>query len=86
MAINDTFLEASITATENAIRAYEAAELAFASDGLLQSYKIDTGQTSQSVTRADLGMIRTTIASLYNRLSTLCARKSGAASIGRPGW
>jgi len=86
MAINDTFLEARITATEAAIVAYEAAQLAFATDGNMQSYKLDTGQSIQTVTRADLDMITKTVQSLYNQLSTLCARKNGAASIGRPAW
>lgn len=86
MAINDTFLEARIAATEAAIVAYEAAELAFANDGTMQSYKLDTGQTNQTVTRAELGSIRKTIESLYNRLATLTARKDGACSIGRPTW
>lgn len=86
MAINDTFLEERITATKAAIVAYEAAELAFANDGLMQSYNLDTGQTNQRVTRADLSEIRKTIDSLYNRLSTLTARKDGGASIGIPGW
>mgnify|MGYP000020374601 CR=1 FL=1 len=86
MPINDTFLEDRITATEAAIAAYETAELAFANDGNMQSYKLDTGQTIQTVTRADLSSIRTTIDSLYNRLSTLCARKDGASSVGRPAW
>ena len=86
MPISDTFLQARITATETAIAAYEAAQLAFANDGNMQSYKLDTGQSVQTVTRADLASITKTVQSLYNQLSTLCARKDGAASVGRPAW
>ena len=86
MSISSTFLTDRITATEAAIVAYEAAAEAFASNGLTQSYRLDTGQTVQNVTRADLDMITSTLDILYNRLSTLCARRDGAASIGRPAW
>lgn len=86
MAVTDTFLQERITATQTAIEAYEAAALAFANDGNMQSYKLDTGQSVQNVTRAELGSIGRTIDNLYNRLATLTARKDGAASVGRPAW
>ena len=86
MAISDTFLADRITATEAQIVAYEAAILAFANSGAIQTYKLDTGQTVQTVTRSDLVDLNQTLDILYNRLSTLCARRDGAASIGRPAW
>lgn len=86
MAISDTFLADRITATEAQIIAYEAAILAFANNGAIQTYKLDTGQTVQTVTRSDLADLNKTLDILYNRLSTLCARRDGAASIGRPAW
>ncbi len=86
MPVSATFLTTQIAATEAAITAYEAASLAFANNGALQTYKLDTGQTIQTVTRAELEQITATIASLYNKLSTLCARRDGASSIVKPGW
>lgn len=86
MPVSATFLTDRITATEAEIAAYEAASLAFANNGAMQTYKLDSGQTIQTVTRADLSSIQKTIDSLYNRLSTLCARRDGASSIVKPGW
>ena len=86
MAISDTFLADRITATEAQIVAYETAILAFANNGAIQTYKLDTGQTVQTVTRSDLEDLNKTLDILYNRYSTLCARRDGAASIGRPAW
>ncbi|MCH9712760.1 MAG: hypothetical protein K0U20_09070 [Proteobacteria bacterium] len=86
MPISATYLQERITATEGLIAAYEAASLAFANNGAMQTYKIDTGQTIQTVTRADLGSITRTIQSLYNQLSTLEARLNGASSLVKPAW
>lgn len=86
MAIPDTFLADRITSTEAQITAYETAILAFANNGAIQTYKLDTGQTIQTVTRADLEDLNKTLDILYNRLSTLCARRDGAASLVRPAW
>jgi len=84
--ISETFLTTRITATEALITAYEAASQAFATNGAIQTYKLDTGQSVQTVTRADLEQITATLSSLYNQLATLCARRDGAASINQPGW
>ena len=86
MPVSKQFLDDRIAATETAITAYEGAAEAFATNGLMQTYKLDTGQTVQTVTRSELDMITKTIDSLYNRLSTLCARRDGAASLVRPAW
>lgn len=79
------YLEARIEATQTAIIAYEEAQLALVTDPR-QSYKVDTGQTVIQVTRPDLPMIERTIASLYNRLSTLQARLNGNQTLGVPTW
>lgn len=80
------FLTARIIATEAAIEKYEAAELALATTGV-QSYTLDTGQSRQTVTRANLTEIRKSIDSLYNRRSTLFARRDGCGVVTtRPGW
>jgi hypothetical protein len=79
-------LTARITATEAAIEQYEAAELALTTGGV-QSYTIDTGQSRQTVTRANLTEIRNGVDGLYNRRATLIARRDGCgAVIARPGW
>ena len=86
MAIPDTFLSDRITATAAQITAYETAIEAFATNGAIQTYKLDTGQTIQTVTRADLEDLNKTLDILYNRYSTLCARRDGASSLVRPAW
>ena len=80
------FIQSRIDATKLQIVAYENATLALATDGI-QSYKLDTGQTVQNVTKLDLTALNKTIDSLYNRCSTLEARLNGTGTvIGKPGW
>lgn len=87
MSCNDyQYLTARINATEAAIEQYEAAELALTTGGV-QSYTIDTGQSRQTVTRANLTEIRNGIDSLYNRRATLIARRDGCGVVTtRPSW
>lgn len=87
MSCNDfAYLSARIAATEAAIEQYENAELALTTGGV-QSYTIDTGQSRQTVTRADLTQIRTGVDGLYNRRATLIARRDGCGVTHmRPGW
>jgi len=82
------FLAARIDNTKSLIVAYEDAALAFAADASIQSYTIDTGQSRQTVTRADADkVIGKTLDVLNNRLATLQARLTGANTItARPGW
>ena len=79
------WLNARIAATETAIEAYEAAELALTTGGA-QSYTLDTGQSRQTVTRSNLTEIRKGVESLYNRLATLEARRDGAVVRVSPLW
>jgi hypothetical protein len=51
-----------------------------------QSYQIDTGQTRQFVTKAQLGSIQLTISRLESRLSTYQMRLGCARLYVRPGW
>lgn len=81
-----TFLTQRIEATKALIVAYEDAVSALGSGGAIQTYSLDTGQSRQTVTRADLIRLNDMIASLYNRLSTLEARLYGAAITARPAW
>lgn len=80
------FLEERITATKTLIVAYETAIEAFATGGAIQSYRLDTGQTVQNVTRADLKQLQETLDTLYNRLATFEARLNGAARIVTRGY
>jgi uncharacterized protein (DUF342 family) len=63
------WIEARITATQTAIVAYEAAILALSTGA--QTYSLDTGQTRQSVTRAQLGSLTKTLSMLEERLEHL---------------
>ena len=54
------FIQARIDATKLQIVAYEDATLALAQDGI-QSYKLDTGQSIQNVTKLDLTALNKTI-------------------------
>lgn len=81
-----TYLLARIAATKAQIDAYEGAVLAFGTDGVIQSYELDTGQSKQRVTRAQLKDMNVLLDSLYNRLATLEARLYGGATTGVPNW
>ncbi len=76
--MNASFLIDRITATRALIIAYEDALLALASG--VQSYKLNTGQTDQVVTKLDLTSLNNTVASLYNRCATLEARLNGSGT------
>lgn len=81
------FFRARIDQIQAQIIAYEDALTAFASNGALQSYTIDTGQTTQTVTRANLAQLRNTVTGLYNQLATLEARVCGSGVTHmRPDW
>jgi len=85
--MDSAYLQSRITATKAQIAAYEDAAAAFGTDGAIQSYTVDTGQSRTTVTRADLQSINDIIDGLYNRLATLEARLNGSGTlIGRPGW
>lgn len=83
--MNNAFIQDRITATKLQIVAYENATLALAGAGV-QSYKLDTGQTVQTVTKLDLTALNKTLDSLYNRCATLEARLNGGTVIGIPAW
>lgn len=80
-----TFLEERITRTKALIVAYEDALLALAGDGAQQSYTLDTGQTRQTVTRADIPRLNKMLDALYNRCTMFEQRLNGGGStIARP--
>lgn len=81
-----TWLKQRIDATKAMIVAYETAIDALGAAGGVQSYTLDTGQSRQTVTRADISSLNASLNSMYNRLATLEARLRGAAIIARPHW
>lgn len=84
--MDNAFLQDRITATKAEIVAYEAAILSLATTGA-QSYTLDTGQSRQTVTRANLTELRKALEALYNQCATMQARLSGGGSvIMRPGF
>ena len=84
--MDSAYLQERITATKNTIAIYESAVDALAGNQIV-SYKLDTGQTVQTVTKQDLASLQRTLDSLYNRLQIFQYRLNGGnAVIGRPGW
>lgn len=78
------FVQDRITAVKAQIIAYETAILALTTGGIA-SYTLNTGQTTQTVTKLDIEKMDKAVDSLMNRLATLEARcGKGSTSIGRP--
>ena len=80
------YLVNRIAVTKTIIEAYEDAVLALGVAGGVESYTLDTGQSRQTVTRADLSSLSRMLDSLYNRLATMEARLSGGTTIVRPAF
>jgi len=79
------WLEERIAAKKAAILAFETAITTVA--GGAQSYSLDTGQTRQVVTKANITEIRNMIAQLESDISTLQMRLNGCGRFYvRPGW
>ena len=80
------FLVERTAAAEAAIVAYEDALSALTASGFTQSYTLDTNQSRQTVTRADIPRLNADLDKLYNRLATLEARLNGGSYIARPAF
>lgn len=78
--MDPSFIQARITATKEAIIAAEDAQLAILTGGV-QSYTLDTGQTRQTVTKANISELKNYIDALYNRCATLEARLNGSGTV-----
>lgn len=70
------FLKKRLKATEDQIEAIETAITAVVSGGV-QSYSINTSQTTQSVTRANLKSWQDVLDQLYSRRDVLHSRLYG---------
>lgn len=68
------FLEERIEKTKELIIAYEDAILALGSSGGIEEYRLDTGQSVQTVKRSDLDHLQAILDNLYSRLDVFCAR------------
>lgn len=79
------WLEDRIARKKELIVKYEDALDALASGA--QSYSLDTGQTRQVVTKANLTELRNVLAQFESDLSTLQMRLNGCGRFqARPGW
>jgi hypothetical protein len=86
MSCEDTeWIQERITKTKALIVAYEDAILALASGA--QTYSLNTGQTTQSVTKANLSSMRMALDALEDRLRNLQNQLTGSGVfIGRPAF
>ena len=73
------WIQDRIARTEEMIVAYEDAILALS--GGAQSYTLDTGQTRQVVSKADLSQMRSMLATLENRRAAYRSRLCGSGRI-----
>ena len=80
------FLQDRIAKTKKLIVVYEDALTAIGAQGGVQHYALDTGQSRQTVTRADIPELNKMLDSLYNRLATQEARLTGGVLTVAPGW
>lgn len=81
---DSTFIKERIERTKELILVYEEA-IAVLSSGA-QSYSLDTGQTRQSVTKAQMSQLKNMLEYLENRLTTLQARLGCARVHVKPGF
>ncbi len=84
--MDSAYLQQQIDRTKAQIDAYNDAILALTAGGH-QSYQLDTGQSTQRVTRLELDTLQKQLDALYNRLVVFEARRNGSGVMhGRPDW
>jgi hypothetical protein len=76
----DTFWSDQLAEMKAEVVIYNAAIRAFASSNI-QSYQLDTGQSRQLVTRANLATLRDTRDSLLNDIDVLESRLCGTGTL-----
>ena len=85
MSARDTaWLAKRLAWHDTAIEQYEAGIVALS--GGAQSYRINTGQTETTFTRAQLSQMRNLLSSLMATRSNLYAQLNGGSTYVRPGW
>lgn len=77
--MDSVFIQERIDVTKTMILAYETAMEALA--GGAKSYTLNTGQTTQSVTKRDFQTMRETLDWLYSRLDYWLLRLNGGQTI-----
>lgn len=77
-AADQAWIEERIAKTKELIIAYEDALLALGTGGV-QSYSLNTGQTQQMVTKANVASMKNMLAVLEARLASYQARLCGGA-------
>lgn len=84
--MDTTYLQERITKTRAIIEAYEGAILALSAGGI-ESYKLDTGQSIQQVTKMNLSELNMALDALYARLCAFETRLTGSGTITlKPSW
>lgn len=84
--LDGDFLAARIARTKATIVLYEDAIDAILVKGV-KTYRLNTGQTDQLVTRLDIANLEVALDGYLNRLATLCQRQTGiGTTINRPVW
>lgn len=82
---SSTFWAERLAAKKATLLAIDAAITAIASG--VQSYQLNTGQTQQLVTKANVGSLRMLAKGLESEIATLEARLGCGAQFNvRPGW
>jgi hypothetical protein len=76
----DDFLLTQIEPLKARIAAYILASSELAS-GAIQSYELESGQTRQKVTKANIDLLEQAISAAMNQLTTLEARLCGSGTI-----
>jgi hypothetical protein len=76
----DDFLLTQIEPLKARIAAYILASSELAS-GAIQSYELESGQTRQKVTKANIDLLEQAISAAMNQLTTLEARLCGTGTI-----
>lgn len=83
--MSDEFWRTRLEAKKAQLVACDAAITAIAAGA--QSYQLNTGQTQQLVTKANVGSLRLLMSGLETEIATLEARLGGCAAFNvRPGW
>lgn len=80
MASDQAFWDARIASVDLNITAYEAAILAFATNGAQQEYSMDTGQKTIRVERADADVLHDIVDRLISQRDVYCIRAGRASS------
>lgn len=75
---------ATLDALTAQLAAIDAAILAVLAGS--QSYSIDTGQTRQTVTKADIGSLRLLRKEIKDEIAALNAKYTATSFVGRPTW